>query len=182
MHPMNKAKNSSTSVRSSGCSSQEQTLTSTPLILRSESTAILTAISPITGRDDARKWIETKGYILSGEQYSKLKLADILFSLAVDAKIPTEVKNMIGVVAFLIKDLAEEDFAASLSTKIITKIKTAMTSINSKVDSAKKFLSATTTQQAEAMIVLQKAIQDFSSSVDKLTQASTKATETINKH
>jgi hypothetical protein len=57
-----------------------------------------------------------------------------------------------------------------------------MTSINSEADNAKKFLSATTMQQAEATIVLQKAAQDFSSSVDKLTQASTKATELIDKH
>ena len=178
---MHKAKGSSTA-RTSGRSSQEQTPTSTPLLPRSESTAVLTATSPITGPDDARKWIETKGYILSGEQYSKPKLADILFSLAVDAKIPTEVKNAIVAVAFLIEDLAEEDFAASLSTKIITKIEKAMASISSEADSAKKFLSATTTQQAEATIVLQKAVQDFSSSVDKLTQASTKATETIDKH
>jgi hypothetical protein len=102
--------------------------------------------------------------------------------LAVDTKIPTKVKNVIIAVAFLIKDIAEEDFAASLSTKIISKIETAMTLINSEVDSTKKFLSATTTQQAEAMITLQKAIQDFSNGIDKLTQASTKATESIEKH
>ena len=80
--------------------------------------------------------------------------------MAVDAKIPTEVKNAIVAVAFLIEDLAEEDFAASLSTKIITKIEKAMASISSEADSTKKFLSATTTQQAEATIVLQKVIQD----------------------
>jgi hypothetical protein len=180
IHLMNKAKNAS--VRSSGCSSQEQTPLPATLLPRSEATAVLAAMGPITGPDDARKWNETKGYILSGERYSKLKLADILFSLAIDAKIPAEVKNAIAAVAFLIKDLAEEDFAASLSTKIISKIESAMTSINSEADNAKKFLSATTMQQAEATIVLQKAGQDFSSSVNKLTQASTKAMESIDKH
>ena len=102
--------------------------------------------------------------------------------MAVDAKILTEVKNAIAAVAFLVEDLAEEDFAASLSTKIISKIETAMLSINSKADNAKNFLSATTMQQAEATITLQKATQDFSSSVDKLTQASTKTMESIDKH
>ena len=145
------------------------------LLLRSEATAVLAATSPITGPDNAHKWIKTKGYILSGEWYSKPKLADILFSLAVNAKILTKVKNAIVVVAFLIEDLTEEDFAASLSTKIISKIESAMTLINSEADSAKNFLSATTTQQAEAMIALQKTTQDFSSIVNKLTQASNKA-------
>jgi hypothetical protein len=177
---MNKAKNAS--VRSLGRSSQEQTPSPTTLLPQSEAMAVLTATGPITGPDDECKWIETKGYILSGECYSKLKLADILFSLAVDAKIPAEVKNAIAAVAFLIEDLAEEDFGASLSTKIISKIESAMTLINSEADNAKKFLSATTMQQAEATIVLQKAAQDFSSSADKLTQASTKATESIDKH
>jgi len=93
------------------------------MLPRSESTAVLSATSPITGPDDARKWIEAKGYILSGERYSKPKLADILFTLAVDTKISTEVKNAIVAVAFLIEDIAEEDFAASLSTKIISKLK-----------------------------------------------------------
>lgn len=128
------------------------------------------------------KWIKTKGYILSGEQYSKPKLADILFTLAAEAKIPTEVKNAIVSVAFLIEDIAKEDFAASLSTKIISKFETALLSINSEVESTKKFLSATTTQQAEAMIVLQKTVEDFTSNVDKLTQASTKGAESIDKH
>jgi hypothetical protein len=177
---MNKSKSSS--ARSVGCSSQDQTPSQTSLLPRSESTAVLTATSPITGPEDARKWIETKGYILSGEQYSKPKLADILFTLAAEAKIPTEVKNTIVSVAFLIEDIAEEDFAASLSTKIISKFETALSSISSEVKSTKKFLSATTTQQAEAMIALQKTVEDFTSNVDKLTQASTKAAESIDKH
>jgi hypothetical protein len=37
----------------------------------------------------------------------------------------------------------------------------------------------TTTQQAEAMIALQKAVDNFSSNVDKLMQVSDKATESI---
>src|ERR1700683_4729604 len=121
---MHKTKNSS--VRSTGQASQEQappaSQAQVQLLPRSELSAVLTATSPITSPIDARKWIETRGYILSGEQYSRLKLADILFTLAVKAKIPTNVKNTIVAVAFLIKDTAEEDFASSLSGKIISKI------------------------------------------------------------
>jgi hypothetical protein len=178
---MSKLKSNS-SARLVGHSSQEQTPTQASLPPQSKLTAVLTATSPITGPRDARKWIETKGYILSGEQYNKPKLADILFTLAAEAKIPTKVKNAIVSVAFLIEDIAEEDFTASLSTKIISKFETALSLINSKVKSTKKFLSATTTQQAEATITLQKTIEDFSSNVDKLTQASTKAAELIDKY
>jgi len=49
-------------------------------------------------------------------------------------------------------------------------------------ENTKKFLSATTTQQAEATISLQKSVEDFKSNVDKLTQVSTKAAELIDKH
>jgi hypothetical protein len=98
IHPMNKAKNAS--IRFLGRSSQEQTPSPATLLPRSEATAVLAATGPITGPDDAHKWIETKGYILSGERYSKLKLADILFSLAVDAKILAEVGGVVAAVAF----------------------------------------------------------------------------------
>jgi len=178
---MNKSKSSS-SARSVGRSGQEQPPTQAQILPRSETTAVLSATSPITGPGDARKWIETKGYILSGEKYSKPKLADILFTLAAEAKIPTEVKNAIVSVAFLIEDIAEEDFAASLSAKIVSKFDTALLSINNEVENTKKFLSATTTQQAEATISLQKSVEDFKSNVDKLTQVSTKAAESIDKH
>ena len=104
--------------------------------------AVLSATSPITSPIDARKWIETRGYILAGEQYSRPKLADILFTLAVEAKIPADVKNAILAVAFLIEDTAEEDFASSLSSKIISKIDESLSSINNELDSTKKFLTS----------------------------------------
>ena len=181
---MHKTKNSS--VRSTGRTSQEQAPSTSQaqaqLLPRSESSAVLSATSPITSPIDARKWIETRGYILAGEQYSRPKLADILFTLAVEAKIPADVKNAILAVAFLIEDTAEEDFASSLSSKIISKIDESLSSINNELDSAKKFLTATTSQQAEATISLQKAVDSFTSDVNKLTLASLKATETLDKH
>src|ERR1700683_741051 len=108
---MHKMKNSS--VCSMGRASQEQAPPASQALLpRSESSAVLTATSPISSPIDARKWIETRGYILAGEQYSRPKLADILFTLAVEDKIPADVKNAIVAVAFLIEDTAEEDFAS----------------------------------------------------------------------
>ena len=146
---MNKTKNGST--RASNRVSQE-TLSS-QLLPRSESISALSATSPITGPKDARNWIESKGYILSGERYTKPKLTDILFTVAIDSKVPSEVKSAILVVAILIEDLAKEDFAMSIVDKLIGKIDGALSNLNLEVDNMKKFLVATSTQQAEATLI-----------------------------
>jgi hypothetical protein len=124
--------------------------------------------------------------MLNSEDYMKRKLADILFSASLSFKLPAEANTAIRSVAFLIRDLADEDHAASLTDKIIDRLSTwlnePMSLISNEVNNAKQFLSVTTTQQAEATIALQKAVDNFSSNVDKLTQASDKATELIDKH
>ena len=172
---MNKAKN-----RASSRGSQETT--SSQLLPRSDLIAASSATSPIAGPKDARNWIESKGYILSGERYTKPKLADILLTVVIDSKVPAEAKSAILVVAFLIEDLAEEDFVTSIADKIIDKIDGALSNLNSEVDNTKKFLTATSAQQAEATLVFQKAVDAFSGKIDKLTQASDKAAESMGNH
>src|ERR1700720_3117719 len=164
---MHKTKNSS--VRSMGRTSQEQAPSTSQaqaqLLPRSESSAVLSATSPITSPIDARKWIETRGYILAGEQYSRPKLADILFTLAVEAKIPANVKNAIVAVAFLIEDTAKKTSHRLFPAKSSPRSMKSLSSINNKLDSAKKFLTAIMSQQAEATSSLQKAVASFASNV-----------------
>jgi hypothetical protein len=99
------------------------------LLPRSEALSGLSFNSPISSPQDVRSWFETKGWILSSEQYTKPKLADILFMVATDTKIPPESKSAIMAVAYLIEDIAEEDFAASILEKIITKIDGALSNL-----------------------------------------------------
>jgi hypothetical protein len=175
---MNKSKSGSTraSIRGS------QGRLSPQLLPRSEALSSLTFNNPISSPRDARSWFETKGWILAGEQYTKPKLADILFTVATDAKIPTESKSAIMAVAYLIEDIAEEDFAASISDKIIAKIDDALSNLSADIDNTKKFLAATGTQQAESTLAFQEAVEIFSGNVDKLTLASNKAAESIGEH
>ena len=175
---MNMTKSSST--RSSSRANLDQM--PSQLIPRSDAITALAIASPISGARDAKSWLESKGWILSGERYTKLKLADILFSVAIDTKIPSEAKSAIIAIAYLIEDIAEDDYAASLAEKVVSKIDNALSNFNSEVDSTKKFLAATSAQQAENTLTFQKAVEAFSGNVDKLTQASNKATESIGEH
>jgi len=54
-----------------------------------------------------------------------------------------------------------------------------LASLNAEVDNTKTFLAATSTQQAEATLAFQKAVDMFSDNIDKLTKASDKAAELI---
>ena len=73
--------------------------------------------------------------------------------MAIDSKVPSEVKSAILVVAILIEDLAKEDFAMSIVDKLIGKIDGALSNLNLEVDNMKKFLVATSTHQAEATLI-----------------------------
>jgi hypothetical protein len=120
------------------------------------------AIGPITGIKDARVWLDTRGWILAGEKYSKPKLADILFTVALTQKLPNDACSAIKAVAFLIADLAEQDFSATLANtnaeKIATQLNSSINKLASGVASTKDFLNATTRQQAEATLALQESI------------------------
>jgi hypothetical protein len=159
-----------------------QDLSSAQLLPRSEALAALAAMGPVSSTKDAYNWVESKGFILAGEQYTKPKLADILFTVAMDAKIPSEVKSAIIAVAFLIEDLSEDDFSASIADKIINRIEGTLSNLNTEVGNTEKFLAATSTQQAEATLAFQKAVDTFSGNIDKLTKASDKVVESIGNH
>jgi hypothetical protein len=120
------------------------------------------ATGPVTCIKDARVWLDTRGWILAGEKYSKPKLADILFTVALTQKLPNDACSAIKAVAFLIADLAEQDFSATLADtiaeKIATQINSSIDKLASGVASTKDFLDATMHQQAEAMLALQESI------------------------
>ena len=116
------------------------------------------AIGPITCVKDACVWLDTRGWILAGEKYSKPKLADILFTVALTQKLPNDACSAIKAVAFLITDLAEQDFLATLANMIATQLNSSIDKLASGVASTKDFLDATTHQQAEATLALQESI------------------------
>ena len=120
------------------------------------------ATGPVTCAKDARVWLDTKGWILAGEKYSKPKLADILFTVALTQKLSNDASAAIKAVAFLIEELAEQDFSVSLANMITDKIASQLNSsidkLTAGVASTKEFFDATSRQQAESTLALQESI------------------------
>ena len=175
---MNKTKGSS--LCSSSSANQDQM--PSQLLPRSKVLAALASNSPISSSWDAKIWFESKGWILSGENYTKSKLADILFTVAINVKLPNEAKSAITAVTYILEDIVIEDFVSAISDKILEKLDGAISNLSEEVDNTKKFLTATSSQQAESTLVFQNAVQAFSGNVNKLTQASDKAMESISAH
>ena len=130
--------------------------------------------NPVSKVSDAKSWLETKAWILAGENYLKPKLADILFTVALTMKLTPEVSSAIKVVALLIEDLAEEDFSASLSDKILAKISASFDNFSLEIDSTKEFLEAMSQKQASIVLDAQKTAEKHTEITNKLSEASDK--------
>jgi len=119
--------------------------------------------NPVSTIKEACSWLKAKGWMLAGEQYSKKKLADILLTVVIVSKLPTEANLAIRLVAFLIRDLMEEDLSSSLADKIADKIATKLSqpidNLNSSIASAKTFLDATSQKQATELLNLQDMVK-----------------------
>ena len=113
---------------------------------------------PVTDAKDARSWLEAKGWILASEKYTKPKLADILFTVALTQKLPSDACAAIKVVAFLIRDLADQDLSDSIASlitdKVTSKISSLMDNLAAEFATTKGFLDAVVQQQAEATVAL----------------------------
>jgi hypothetical protein len=144
---------------------------------------IKASTGPVASVKDAYAWLETKGWMLSSEQYSKSKLAEILFSVALAFKLPPEADTAIRSVAYIVRDRAEEELAGSLSEKLIDKItdriSTPIDKLLESITTAKSFFDATSQQQATELISLQESAKQnyevaksLAETSEKLNQAS----------
>jgi hypothetical protein len=114
--------------------------------------------SLVTSEKEAHSWLEKKGWILASEQYSKSKLTEILFLVALTFKLLTEANSALHSVAFLIHDLGNEDLTSIISVKLINKITNSLSKpIDKLTDSiavTNNFLHATLQQQASDLLSL----------------------------
>ncbi|KAG5330518.1 hypothetical protein C0989_008870, partial [Termitomyces sp. Mn162] len=97
-----------------------------PLPSRSKFSALLMAHGgPVRSLSNARKWLETKGWILAGEPYNRMKLARMLMTAVViskGVKLENEAKNAILAVAFLMEDDAIDKLSDSLASIVASKV------------------------------------------------------------
>jgi PHD/YefM family antitoxin component YafN of YafNO toxin-antitoxin module len=125
----------------------------------------------------------SQGWILAGEDYSKPKLTDMLFTVALTSKLSAEAGSAVKAVALLIGDLAEEDFSASLADEISNKIVASIDELKNQVNSTKEFLAVTSHNQASAILNIQKVAEANMELAKKLTEATDKiATRKSNTH
>jgi endonuclease/exonuclease/phosphatase (EEP) superfamily protein YafD len=124
--------------------------------------------------------------MLAGEHYLKNKLADILFTVIVATKLPVEANSAIRSVAFLIQDLAEEDFSESLADKIANKISLKLNlpinNLCSSVATAKNFLNATLQKQATDLLTLQETAKQHEALSKSLADTSEKFNQATHLH
>ena len=184
MGDSSKSKNNPRS-SSRGSNSNASVLGNQNFVPRSDLEAQLNAsASPVTSVKDACAWLEKMGWMLTSKSYSKNKLAEILFSVALSFKLPPDADTAIRSVAYIVRDRAEEETASSLSegliNKIANRINEPIDKLLNSVTSAKKFLDATSQQQATELISLQESVKqhnDLTKSIaessEKLNQAST---------
>jgi ABC-type transporter Mla subunit MlaD len=123
--------------------------------------------------------------MLSSENYSKNKLAEILLSVSLSFKLPTEADTAICSIAYLIRDQADEDLSTTVSDKIIGRVieelKKPVSKLNESITAAKSFLDTTLQQQASELINLHNSVKQHSNlaktladSSDKLSQVTTR--------
>jgi hypothetical protein len=140
---------------------------------------------PVTCVKDARVWLDTKGWILAGEKYTKPKLADILFTVALSSKLPNDASSAIKAVAFLIEEIADQDFSTSLANMITDKISSQISSsiddLATGIASTKEFLNAVTRQQAESTLALQESVLSNSESSKSIANTAEKLSDTATK-
>ena len=119
--------------------------------------------SPVSSAQDARSWLENKGWILSSEESSALKLADILLTATIAFKLPSDTSNAIRAVAFLLRAHTDETLAATVANhvidKMIDKISSPLEKLSDSIDSTKSFLDTTSQKQATELLSLQDAVK-----------------------
>ena len=115
-----------------------------------------------------------KSWILEGKRYTYGKLADILHTVAVQPKIPTDVAAVIHAVSFIIHEIADIDISDSLANKITDKFAGIIDSIVGEITTTKNFLDAMSKTQASVTHDIKKATKCQVEASKKLLSVSTK--------
>jgi hypothetical protein len=142
---------------------------------RNELDSLLEATpSPFKNVTEALAWLESKSWILDGERYTSSKLADILHTVAVQSKIPTDVAAVIRAVGFIIHEIADSDISDDLANKITDKFAGIIDGLIGEITSTKNFLDATSKTQASVTLDIEKAAKCQAEASEKLLSASSK--------
>ena len=91
------------------------------LTTRSDINALIAGSpGPVSNPSEARKWLETKGWILNGENYNRTKVVDILLTTSLLPKIPPETANAVRAAAFLLEDDITDKISSAICWDNVT--------------------------------------------------------------
>lgn len=133
---------------------------------------------PVTNGSDARKWLNTKGWIIDGEQFDRSKIVNILLTVSLLPRIPPEAINAIRAVAFILDDDIIDNLSSSLAAAVAEKVNAGLTEITKNLERSASFLEANSVQQAATTLDLKQAaakpansLNDLNHIVNKLSSA-----------
>jgi len=93
------------------------------LATRAELNAIINS-NPglISNSADARKWLESKSWILAGEDYNHTKMIKILLTASLMPNLPPDAALAIQAVAFIFEDNINDTISTALASAISDKV------------------------------------------------------------
>ncbi|KAF5376429.1 hypothetical protein D9615_008638 [Tricholomella constricta] len=114
---------------------------------------------PVKTAREARRWLDLKGWVLSGDTYDRAKLVRVLMTAALNftnksTESRTDAKHAVLAVAFLLEDDITDSISDALADAVAAKTLSRLESATDKLTSSAAFSSATDTQQAETTLAL----------------------------
>ncbi|KIM73080.1 hypothetical protein PILCRDRAFT_15528 [Piloderma croceum F 1598] len=166
-----------------GASSSGTPTPSRDLPSRSGITALLSGDSgPVKTLSDARSWLDKKGWVLTGEQYDRSKMTNILFTVSLLPKLPPDAAAAIRAVALIIEDNIKDSLSSALSSAIADKFLARIGNVPDELTWAKEFLEATSTKQASTVVQLHEMATQHATTMTNLVEISTKLASTEASH
>ncbi|KAF8800496.1 hypothetical protein BYT27DRAFT_7216977 [Phlegmacium glaucopus] len=120
---------------------------------------------PVTNSVEACKWLETKGWVLAGEDYDQLKLVKILLTISLLPKMLPEAINATHAAAYLLEDDINDKSSSLIALAVASKVKTDLSSILTDLSAAQSFFEASSTQQANTTLLLKEMATQNSTTV-----------------
>ena len=131
---------------------------------------------PVTLAKDAWSWLENKGWLLTSDEDSKLKLTNILLTATLSFKLLAKASTTIYSVAFLLHDLVDEALASTVTDalieKMIDKLSKPLGALNDSITAAKGFLDVTAQNHASELLELQNSVKNQADLAKSLTKSS----------
>jgi hypothetical protein len=132
---------------------------------------------PITDAAGARWWLDSKGWVLAGEEYDRPKMVSVLLMASLLPRVPLEAANAIRAVAYIIECDIIDKTADLLANTVATKVKTDLHDLVSGLTASKTFLEASATQQANTILELKEISTLSKTNTDKLSSLAIKLTD-----